>query len=43
MDRFDDIGLEVEAEFQNHIQTGKAWSVEYAKRHRAEFTPIKPA
>ncbi|MHA3771737.1 hypothetical protein ACXR0O_09405 [Verrucomicrobiota bacterium sgz303538] len=39
MNRFDEIGDEVVSELENQLPRGKVWAVEYAKRHRSEFTP----
>lgn len=41
MDRFEAIGEEVVKEIHEQHATGKVWSVEYAKRHRDDFEPIK--
>jgi hypothetical protein len=41
MDRFDQIGEKVIAELEGQYERGKVWSVEYAKRHRCEFTSIE--
>ncbi len=41
MERFDEIGDKVISELEKQYQRGKIWSVEYAKRHRDEFTPIE--
>lgn len=40
MERFDEIGDEVVSEVEKQLERGKVWAVEYAKRHRDEFTPI---
>ncbi len=40
MDRFDEIGLEVEAEIQRQYETDNIYCAMYARLHRAEFSPI---